>query len=199
MLWELNLEFRKRIDKILYTSSLGINEWKWLLKKYWQTYLFSAPYDFHSYLLYIEKDRDAEKRFYQPIIKVLRSIIQDLQDLSDGKLARLGISMPPRTGKSIHGIFFITWMMGKEPLKPCIATAYTDKLTRSFFDGALQIIKDPEYKFSEVFPDSPLVATNSKDETIDLKQVKQMRGTGILDDYGHATKHRKYSNNQGKI
>ena len=171
----INLEFRKRIDKILSSASLGINERKRLLKKYWQTYLFSAPYDFHSYLLYIEKDRDAEKRFYQPRIKVLRSVVKDLQDLSDGKLARLGISMPPGTGKSTLGIFFITWLMGKEPLKPSLATAYADKLTRSFFDGALQIIKDPEYKFSEVFPDSPLVATNSKDETIDLKQVKRFK------------------------
>ena len=47
----INLEFRKRIDKILSNASLGINERKRLLKKYWQTYLFSAPYDFHSYLL----------------------------------------------------------------------------------------------------------------------------------------------------
>ncbi len=126
-------------------------------------------------MLYIEKDRDAEKRFYQPRIEVLRSVVKDLQDLSDGKLVRLGISMPPGTGKSTLGIFYITWLMGKEPLKPSLATAYADKLTRSFFDGALQIIKDPEYKFSEVFPESPLVATNSKDETIDLKQIKRFK------------------------
>lgn len=130
----INLEFRKRIDKILSSASLGINERKRLLKKYWQTYLFSASYDFHSYLIYIEKDRNPKKRFYQPRIKVLRLVVQDLQDLSDGKLVRLGISMPPGTGKSTLGIFFITWLMGKEPLKPNLATAYADKLTRSFFD-----------------------------------------------------------------
>ena len=44
----INLEFRKRIDKTLSSESLGINQRKRLLKKYWQTYLFSAPYDFHS-------------------------------------------------------------------------------------------------------------------------------------------------------
>lgn len=126
-------------------------------------------------MIYIEKDRDAEKRFYQLRIKILRSVVKDLQDLSDGKLVRLGISMPPRTGKSTLGIFFITWLMGRKPLKPSLATAYADKLTRSFFDGALQIIKDPEYKFSEVFPDSPLASTNSKDETIDLKQVERFK------------------------
>ncbi len=171
----INLEFRKRINEALSSGTLGINQRKRLLKKYWQTFLFAAPYDFHSYLIYIEKDRDINKRFYEPRIKVLRPIVQDLQDLSDGKLMRLGLSMPPGTGKSTLGIFYITWLMGREPLKPSLATAYADKLTRSFFDGTLQIIKDPEYKFSEVFPNSPLVATNSKDETIDLKQVKRFK------------------------
>lgn len=113
------------------------------------------------YFIYIEKDRDHEKRFYHPKIKVLRPVVRDLQDLSDGKLYKLAISMPPGTGKSTLGIFFITWLMGKEPLKSSLATAYADKLKCSFFDRALKIIRDPEYKFSEVYPDLPLIATTS--------------------------------------
>jgi len=171
----INLEMRKKINIMLTNKALMTNERKNLLKKYWQTFLFASPYDFHSYLLYMEKDRDSEKRFYQPRIKVLRGVVRDLQDLADGKLMRLALSMPPGTGKSTIGIFYITWLMDQEPLKPSLATAYADKLTRSFFDGALQIIKDPEYKFLEVFPDSSLVATNSKDETIDLKQIKRFK------------------------
>ncbi len=171
----INLEIRKRINVMLPNQSLMINERKRLLKKYWQTFLYAAPYDFHSYLLYMEKDREPQKRFYQPRLKVLRSVVRDLQDLADGKLMRLALSMPPGTGKSTIGIFYITWLMGKDPLKPNVATAYADKLTRSFFDGALQIIKDPEYKFLEIFPDSPLVATNSKDETIDLAKIKRFK------------------------
>lgn len=171
----INLEMRKKINLMLENSKLMANERKRLLKKYWQTFLFAAPFDFHSFLLYMEKDRDTEKRFYQPRIKVLRNIVRDLQDLADGKLMRLALSMPPGSGKSTLGIFYIVWLMGKEPLKPSLATAYADKLTRSFFDGALQIIRDPEYKFNEIFPDSPLVATNSKDETIDLRQIKRFK------------------------
>lgn len=105
----INLELRKRINETLSSETLGINQRKRLLKKYWQTFLFDAPYDFHSYLTYIEKDRDLEKRFYQPRIKVLRSVVQDLQDLADGKLMRLALSMLPGTGKSTPGIFYITW------------------------------------------------------------------------------------------
>jgi hypothetical protein len=182
----INLEMRKKFDEILKNHNLfekdiknkdikNTKNLKNFLNKYWQTFLFAAPYDFHSYLLYMEKDRSPEKRFYQPRIKVLRLIVSDLQDLVDGKLIRLGLSMPPGTGKSTLGIFYITWLMGREPLKPSLATAYADKLTRSFFDGALQIIRDSEYKFNEVFPDSQLVATNSKDETIDLQKFKRFK------------------------
>lgn len=170
----INLEMRKKLN-IALNGKAKARDQKTFLKKYWQTYLFAAPYCFHSYLLYMEKDRDPEKRFYQPRIKVLRDVVRDLQALADGKLMRLGLSMPPGTGKSTLGIFYITWLMGRDPLKPSLATAYADKLTRSFFDGALQIIKDPEYNFKDVFPDSPLAATNSKEETIDLAKVKRFK------------------------
>lgn len=171
----INLEMRKRLNIALNSKTSKIQEQKRLLKKYWQTYLFAAPYCFHSYLLYMEKDRDPEKRFYQPRLKILRDVVRDLQSLADGKLMRLGLSMPPGTGKSTLGIFYITWLMGREPLRPSLATAYADKLTRSFYDGALQIIKDTEYNFRDIFPDSPLAATNSKDETIDLAKVKRFK------------------------
>lgn len=107
----INLEMRKRINIALNSKTLKIQEQKRLLKKYWQTYLFAAPYCFHSYLLYMEKDRDPEKRFYQPRLKVLRDVVRNLQSLADGKLMRLGLSMPPGTGKSTLGIFYITWLI----------------------------------------------------------------------------------------
>lgn len=41
-------------------------------------------------------------------------------------------------------------------------------LTRSFYDGVYQIITDSEYLWSDVFGGVTLVATNSKEETLDL-------------------------------
>lgn len=38
----INLEFRKRINETLSSETLGINQRKRLLKKYWQTFLFAA-------------------------------------------------------------------------------------------------------------------------------------------------------------
>ena len=109
----INLEMRKRLNTAL-NGEAALSEQKQFLKKYWQTYLFAAPFCFHSYLLYMEKDRDPEKRFYQPRLKVLRDVVSDLQDLADGKLMRLGLSMPPGTGKSTLGIFYMTWLMGRD-------------------------------------------------------------------------------------
>lgn len=163
----INLELRKALNKKL-SEKLAPSEYRKLLKEYWNGFLIAAPYDFHSYLLFMEKDREPEKQFYVPRMKVLRPIVQDLQDLADGKLTVYGLSMPPGTGKSTLGIFYMSWLMGRNPDMPSLASGYADKLCRSFYDGVLSFITDPEYKYSEIFPNSPLSVTNAKDETIDL-------------------------------
>jgi predicted phage terminase large subunit-like protein len=83
--------------------------------------------------------------------------------------------MPPGTGKSTLGIFYMGWLMGRNPDMPNLASAYADKLCRSFYDGALSFITDPEYKYAEIFPDSPLSVTNAKDETIDLTKPHRFK------------------------
>lgn len=173
-LWA-NYEMRKALNEELKRQDLSPTEVKKLLKSYWQTFLFAAPYDFHSFLLYMEKDREPEKQFYRPRMSVLRPIVQDLQDLADGKLNIYGLSMPPGTGKSTVGIFYMDWTAGKNPDMPSLASAYADKLCRSFYDGATSFIQDPEYKFTEIFPNSPLSVTNAKDETFDLARQHRFK------------------------
>lgn len=137
--------------------------------------LFDAKIDFDAYLQYVEFEREPEKRFYLPRRKIILPIVQALQDLEDDKLDLLGVSMPPGTGKSTLGIFFLTWIMGKYPLLPNLASAHSDKLTRSFYDGVLSILTDPEYLWADVFPGVQIVQTNSKDETIDLEKRKRFK------------------------
>lgn len=130
--------------------------------------LAAAPHDFECYLLYVEWDREPEKKFYLPRRSVLKEVVDAMQDLLDDKLDLLTISMPPGTGKSTLGIFFLSMVMGKYPDNPNLASAHSGLLTRSFFDGALQIITDPEYLWADVFPGVELAGTNTKEETIDL-------------------------------
>lgn len=58
-----------------------------------------GAYNFESFLIAMEWDRPVEKRFYQPRMKILKAIVQDIQDIGDGKLEIYGLSMPPRVGK----------------------------------------------------------------------------------------------------
>lgn len=45
--------------------------------------LAAAPLDFESYLLYVEWNREPEKKFYVPRREVLRPIVQAMQDMID--------------------------------------------------------------------------------------------------------------------
>ncbi len=130
--------------------------------------LTAAPFDFESYLFYVEWNREPDKKFYVPRRKVLSSIVQAMQDIIDDKIDLLTISMPPGTGKSTLGIFFLSWVMGRFPHSQNLASAHSGTLTRSFYDGVYQIITDSEYLWSDVFRGVTLAATNSKEETLDL-------------------------------
>ena len=77
--------------------------------------LFEAPHDFDSFMTYIELDRKPEKRFYAPRKHYLRPMVQGFQDVLDGKLRLLTISMPKRAGKSQTGINFVNMLSGKFP------------------------------------------------------------------------------------
>jgi predicted phage terminase large subunit-like protein len=143
---------------------------------YKRSLLFDAPHFFDDYMLYLEFDRDPDKRFYLPRRRVLKSMIVDhLQDLSDDKLDLLTISLPPGTGKTTLGIFFLSWEMGREPLKPNLASAHSSKLTRSFYDGVYEILTDPEYLWADVFPFNRIVETSTKNETIDLNKPQRYK------------------------
>jgi len=56
---------------------------------------------FHYYLLYVEWNRVPEKKFYPPRMKALRVVVDDLQDLADGVIKLLTVSLPPRIGKLV--------------------------------------------------------------------------------------------------
>lgn len=58
--------------------------------------------DFDCFLIALEWNKRAENQFYMPRRNIFlkHNIIQSLQDLYDGKINKLGISMPPRTGKA---------------------------------------------------------------------------------------------------
>ena len=145
------------------------------LELYKKSLLFDAPHELDAYLQYVEFDREPESRFYLPRRKQLLQVVQALQGLIDDDLDLVTVSMPPGTGKSTLGIFFLTWVMGKYPMQPNLVSAHSAKLTRSFYDGVLQILTDPEYLYADVFPTVKIVSQSAKDETIDLNRHKRFK------------------------
>lgn len=124
--------------------------------------------DFDSYLLYVEKNRDPEDRYYQPRRNKIYWLVQKMQRLIDDELDILSISMPPGTGKTTLGEFFISFAMGHYPNTPNLMSSHSGFMTRMFYDAVLNIITSNEYCWSDVFPDIVFEGNNAKEETINL-------------------------------
>jgi len=138
---------------------------------YYKCLLFEAPHRFESYLLYMEKNRPAEKQFYLPRQKTLKTIVDDLQDLEDGKLDFLGISLPPRVGKSTLCIFFLSWIMGKRPNSHNAMGGHSGILAKGFYSEILNLVAPPDksqYTFYEIFPDVKLESKSADEFTVNM-------------------------------
>lgn len=128
-----------------------------------------ARYDFESFLIAMEWNRPVEKRFYQPRMKVLHPVAMDLQDLGDGVIDTYCLSMPPRVGKSTIGLFFIAWIGGRYPTEHIFGAGYASGLVGTFYNGVLDFIDSPEYRFYEIFPElNGKLNKSAENRTIDL-------------------------------
>ena len=131
--------------------------------------LAAAPYDFDSYLLYIEWNREPSKKFYPPRRKVLKQVVDALQDLADDKLDLLAVSLPPGSGKTTLAIFYLTWLGGKRPNDPKLTGSHSNSFVRGVYDECLRIMDaNGDYLWQDVFPDIQVSNTNAKDCRIDL-------------------------------
>ena len=144
------------------------------VKYYYEILEIESPYLFDSYLLYLEKNREYNRKFYEPRRKCLlkTGIIQALQDLADDKLDILSISMPPSTGKTTLEKFFQTWIIGRHPEDSNLFFSHSGDITRMYYDGIYDICTSDEYTFSELFPEVKISSTNAKSEQINFGAYK---------------------------
>lgn len=126
-------------------------------------------YEFKSFLIAMEWNRPVEKRFYQPRMKVLDVVVQDLQDLGDGVINIYSLSMPPRVGKTTIGLLFIAWMAGRYPDEHIFGAGYASGLVGTFYNGVLDFVDSPEYRFYDIFPElAGKMNKSAENRTIDL-------------------------------
>lgn len=157
--------------------------------------LLAAPHDFESYLLYVESNREPEKKFYPPRRKVLKQVVDALQELADDKLDLLAVSLPPGTGKTTLAIFYLTWLGGRIPNEPMLTGSHSNSFVRGVYDECLRIMDgNGEYLWHDVFPGVKISGTNAKDCRIDLDRRQRFEtleftsiGTGNAGLYRAAT------------
>lgn len=137
--------------------------------------LKAAAYDdFDCYIRYMEWNREPKKRFYMPRRKVLKQVVDALQDLEDGILELLAVSLPPGAGKTTLAIFYLTWIAGRHPEEPSLTGSHSNSFVRGVYDEVLRMV-DPEgeYLWRDIFPGVAVCNTNAKDCRIDFGQRKR--------------------------
>ena len=165
---EINQQLRTLCAKMLRASAP--KEAEFFYETWRKSLLFDAPHSFDAFMTYIELDRKPEKRFYAPRRHYLKPMVQGFQDILDGKLRLLTISMPKRAGKSQTGINFVNMLSGKYPDRATLMEGTGDDLVKSFYNGCLEYLTTPnEYLFYDVFPEARLVQTSADTKIINLK------------------------------
>jgi predicted phage terminase large subunit-like protein len=89
----------------------------------------------------------------------LKLIADSLQDVSEGKIKILAISLPPRAGKSYIVSLYCAWLLGKEPsgsvMRNSYAATLAEKFSKDIRDGIV-----PSEKYKIVF-DATISKTNA--------------------------------------
>ena len=175
----------KRFTEQIIEQQTGVGIWEFerhcqkndlkfeILDKYYEILKIESEHIFESFILYMEKDRSYEKRFYLPRRKTLKIVVDDLQALEDrvGNRKFFGLSMPSRVGKSTVCIFFLAWIALKRPNSHSAMGGHSGILAKGFYKELLNLITTPEYTFKELFDyahpeyaDKPFPTDKSSDE-----------------------------------
>lgn len=145
-----------------------------IVDQYYNLLKYEAEYRFESFMLYMERKRYYQERFYQPRMNPLREVAQLIQDLYDDKLDEGMVFCPGRIGKTQIVKMGNLWFASNRPERSNLYSAYSDKITGGFYDGTIEMITDPTYTYSELYPKNiekkPI--TDGKDLTIDLIRKK---------------------------
>lgn len=127
------------------------NEEFGLLNNYYELLKLESYYLFESFIMYMEKERNFSKRFYQPRRKTLKTVVDDLQKLEDENIKFQGVSLPSRTGKSTLCILFLCWVAMKRPNSHNAMGGHSGILAKGFYKELLNMMTTPEYTYKEMF------------------------------------------------
>lgn len=131
--------------------------------------------DFESFCIAMEWNRPIHQQFYLPRARLLKKhgVIQAIQELIDDKLDLLVLNMPPRTAKSTTGLFLQCLLGSISPNESILAAGHTAGLVQSFYNELLSLMTDPQYRYSEIFPNNKIANKSAEYLYIDLNKKRR--------------------------
>lgn len=151
--------YRQSMKKIIGTGEGDVEKNYELLHR---SYVLTGRDIFDDFMIALEWYRPVEKRFWLPRRSKLLQIANAMQELADDKLDELFISQPPRSGKSTIAMFFLIWMMCRDPDATNLYSSYTKDVVDIFYNGILEVFQDPDtYDLLTIFPKATVAATNA--------------------------------------
>ncbi len=150
-----------------------------LIYWYYQLCLLRSFWSLEDFIFYMEQGRMQGKRFYLPRINPLHTLIKDFEDLFNHEIKFLGISMPPRSGKSTLCIFALAWLAMKRPNTNSAMCGHSGVLADGFYDELMNFFTSPEYRFADMYsfwnPNKTLLQDKSAEyRTINLDAPDRM-------------------------
>ncbi len=131
-----------------------------------------ASLDFWSFCLRYDQEFFRSRPF-------LQEVAEAFQQIEDGNLKSLSVSMPPRAGKSYITSLFCAWTLGRNPEQSVMRNTCTATLYLKFAYDVRAIIKTDTFR--DVFPDVTLSDDKKNLQGWNLKQSKQVGyfGSGV--------------------
>lgn len=169
--YKLVKAYRKSMKDIVMTGKGDVEKEYELLHR---SYVLTGKDVFDDFMIALEWYRPAEKRFWLPRREKLLVIAEAMQDLADDRLDELFLSQPPRTGKSTLAMFFLIWMMCRDPEATNLYSSYTKDVVDIFYNGILEVFTDSDtYDLQTIFPKAIVAATNAAIGFINVGRKKK--------------------------
>ena len=139
-----------------------------------RSYFLTAREKFDDFCIAMEWERKPEARFYLPRRKQLLPVVMAMQELHEGKIEALGISLPPGVGKTTLSEFFLDFRVGNAPLDATLTVSHNTNFLRGLYEETIRHLDpDGEYRWNEIFKGHKIVKTNALDLKIDVDKAKR--------------------------
>lgn len=157
-----------------------------------RTYFYAGQYNFDSFMIGMEWNREPQARFWLPRRKVLEGkhgIATQIQEfIDDPEALYLGFSLPPGTGKTTLIKFLLAYIIGNDPKSANMYISYSDGMTKMLLDSVKSMLTDTtEYCFHEIFPSLGMPDISAEYKTVSYRRAGDFPTLGLVSLSGSVT------------